>query len=136
MPRLPVVFEPNAGRFDPHVEFAARTKDYRVLLSARGATFHAFASVPGRTSSISITPLRANPKAEISPDGELPFRTNYFLGSNKKHWRSSVPSYSRVRYRDIYPGIDLPLVRGATGVLAGYMTCKVAQSRAIRCRLK
>src|SRR5258707_10717798 len=29
-----------------------------------------------------------------------------------------------------------PLVRGAPCVLAGYVTCKVAQFRAIRCRLK
>jgi hypothetical protein len=38
---------------------------------------------------------------------ELPGRSNYFIGSDPRLWRSNVPNYARVRYRDIYPGIDL-----------------------------
>ena len=36
---LPIVFEPNAGRWDPKVKFSAKTSDYRVLLSSRGVEF-------------------------------------------------------------------------------------------------
>src|SRR5207247_849439 len=52
-------------------------------------------------------PQGANPKAQISGDDTLPFRTSYFLGSRKENWRRDVVNYSRVRYSGIYPGIDL-----------------------------
>ena len=101
---LPIVFEPNAGRWDPKVKFSVKTSDYRVLLSARGVEF---TSRGDRPHTVSITPLNANPKVELSGDGVLPFRTNYFLGANKENWQTGVANYSRVRYADVYPGIDL-----------------------------
>lgn len=36
----------------------------------------------------------------------LPVRTNYFVGS-RDNWRTGIASYARVRYRDVYPGIDV-----------------------------
>jgi hypothetical protein len=98
---LPMVFEPNTGRWAPEVKFTARANDYRVLLSARGAVFEA------AQHTISVSPLNANPKAELSGASPLPFRTNYFLGSHKEDWRGGVTNYAQVRYRSVYPGIDL-----------------------------
>ena len=33
--------------------------------------------------------------------------TSYFIGRDPRKWRAGVPHYAKVRYRDIYPGIDL-----------------------------
>src|SRR5882724_11463759 len=88
---LPMVFEPNAGRWESAVKFAARTSDYRVLLSARGARLEDSYHV------VSISPVNANPTAKIAGDSELPFRTGYFLGSNPENWRRGVANYGRVR---------------------------------------
>jgi len=101
---LPIVFEPNAGRWDSKVKFSANTADYRVLLSASGVEF---TSNGDRSRAVSISPLNANPDAQLSGDGALPFRTNYFLGSHKETWRTGVANYSRVRYTQVYPGVDL-----------------------------
>lgn len=49
----------------------------------------------------------ANPAAEVSGDGMLPGTSNYFVGTDRNHWRSNVPNYAQVRYREVYPGIDL-----------------------------
>jgi hypothetical protein len=38
---------------------------------------------------------------------ELPRKVNYFLGNDPKQWRTNIPTYSKVKYREIYPGIDL-----------------------------
>ena len=38
---------------------------------------------------------------------ELPGRSNYFIGNNAKKWRTNVPSYARVKYEGVYPGVDL-----------------------------
>src|SRR5947207_1114293 len=63
---LPMVFEPNSGRWDPQVKFTARTSDFRVLLSARGAVFE------NARHSVAVSPQGANPKAQISGDDTLP----------------------------------------------------------------
>src|SRR5258708_13879626 len=73
--QLPIVFEPNAGTWGRDVKFSARTGDYRLFLTARGATL----SLPQRAVSISL--LNANRKAEISGVDPLGSRTGYFLGA-------------------------------------------------------
>src|SRR6266850_6593211 len=44
-----------------------------------------------------------------SVEGEIPSEghTNYLTGSNSNKWVRNVPQYARVRYRGIYPGVDL-----------------------------
>jgi hypothetical protein len=49
----------------------------------------------------------ANPKAEVSGADELPGKANYFIGNDPKKWRTNVPTYAKVRYENVYPGIDL-----------------------------
>ncbi|MGH2359169.1 MAG: SBBP repeat-containing protein, partial [bacterium] len=38
---------------------------------------------------------------------ELPGKSHYFIGNNPAKWRTHVPHYARVAYREVYPGIDL-----------------------------
>ena len=83
------------------MKFSARTSEYRLFLTARGATL----SLPQGTVSISL--LNANRKAEVSGADPLGSRTSYFLGARKENWRTGVANYARVRYRSVYLGIDL-----------------------------
>jgi len=49
----------------------------------------------------------ANPNAEARGVEELPGRSNYFIGNDPSKWRTNVPNYAKVEYRDVYPGINL-----------------------------
>src|SRR5438093_8462015 len=49
----------------------------------------------------------ANPKTRVKGQKELPGKANYFIGNDPKKWRTNVPTYAKVQYRDLYPGIDL-----------------------------
>ena len=51
--------------------------------------------------------IGSNPRVAVEGIDRLPGITNYFIGNNPEKWRTNIPNYSRVRYRDIYPGIDL-----------------------------
>jgi len=49
----------------------------------------------------------ANPNALVSGEGELPGKANYFIGNDPKQWRTNVPTYERVKYQSVYPGVNL-----------------------------
>ena len=38
---------------------------------------------------------------------ELPWKSNYLTGGNASEWRTNVPNFRRVKYEQVYPGIDL-----------------------------
>jgi len=49
----------------------------------------------------------ANASAIVSGAEELPGKSNYFIGNDPKKWRTNVPNYAQVKYRGVYPGVDL-----------------------------
>ncbi len=49
----------------------------------------------------------ANRAAKAMALDELAGKVNYFLGNDPAKWRTNVPTYAKVKYRSVYPGIDL-----------------------------
>ena len=47
------------------------------------------------------------PDGEVTGREELPGKVNYFIGNDPKKWRTNVPTYAKVRYHNVYPGVDL-----------------------------
>lgn len=45
--------------------------------------------------------------AAVTGASELPGKSNYFIGKDPKKWRTNVPNYAKVKYPDVYPGVDL-----------------------------
>ena len=64
-------------------------------------------AIANRQSAISMKLVGANPNARIEGLDRLPGISNYFIGNDPANWRTNIPHYAKVRYRDIYPGIDL-----------------------------
>ena len=101
MARLPLHFEANQGQWNPAVRYTAHARQYTVLLTAAGP---ALSFGGGRRVDLALD--GSNRAAEIEALDKTALVTNYFIGS-KEHWRTAVPNYSRVRYRGVYPGIDV-----------------------------
>ncbi len=51
--------------------------------------------------------LGADPRPAIEGKKELPGKSHYFIGNDPKKWRTDVPQYARVEYKDVYPGVSL-----------------------------
>ncbi|MCZ6489611.1 MAG: hypothetical protein O7A06_03655, partial [Acidobacteria bacterium] len=49
----------------------------------------------------------SNPAPQVTGIEELPGKSNYFIGNDPEMWRTNVPHYAKVRYQDVYPGVDL-----------------------------
>ncbi len=104
-------FEANQGQADQRVRFIYRGNGSRLDLSEAEATW-SIQSTAGRSQKGSPDYLRmqftvANPSLKLLGEGVLPGKINYFTGNNPTAWHSDIPTYSAVRYQDIYPGIDL-----------------------------
>lgn len=51
----------------------------------------------------------ANPEAQVEPFGLLNTQVSYLNGHTTAGWRTDVPVWRGVRYRDFYPGLNLEL---------------------------
>jgi hypothetical protein len=49
----------------------------------------------------------ANKNARAEGSDQLPGRVNYLRGKDPKQWRSDIPTYARVAYDEVYPGVDV-----------------------------
>ena len=59
------------------------------------------------TASVWMTLLGARSDPQIEGIDPLPGRVNYFIGNDSTKWHTDIPTYARVKYRSVYPGIDL-----------------------------
>ena len=96
---LPLYFEA-----DSPARFLARGSDAQFSIAPTGAQL--VLQKPGVMRAVQMQFLGANPQAQIHGDGGLPGKINYFIGDSAQ-WRSSVPTFARVRVEEIYPGINL-----------------------------
>jgi hypothetical protein len=98
-------FEVNRGQFDERIQYLARGKRYGLFLSRDGATL----SLRGPDAAPSVLTMRLQGGRDLTPEGvgKLPTRNNYFIGADPARWRTDVPSYRRVRYSGVLPGVDL-----------------------------
>lgn len=62
-------------------------------------------SSSGQTVRLELS--HANRLSRITPQGLLPGISSYFPSPDVRTWRTNLPSWTAVRYEDVYPGIDL-----------------------------
>ncbi len=87
------------------IPFLFQAKDRQFVSRARGCEVE----VDG--GGVSVCGLRvafegANAKAAGTPESETSY-FNEYLGADPSRWREHVPVFNRVRYREVYPGIDV-----------------------------
>ena len=57
--------------------------------------------------NIRLELIGANPSPQVVGREELPGKSNYFIGNDPAKWRTNVPTYRKVEYREVYPGVSL-----------------------------
>ena len=126
--KLPLSFEANRGQTDARVQFLSRGRGYTLFLTATEVTLvftHPPVSGPSRPggdvdnrtevaghppaepSVLRVRLAGADPSSQAEGLEELPGKINYLIGSDAEKWRTNIPHYARVRYRDVYPGVDV-----------------------------
>ncbi len=113
--KLPVHFEANAGQTDCQVRFLSRGAGYTLFLTSDEAVL----ALP-KSAVLRMKFLGANREAKATGLEELPGVVNYFIGSDPKKWHANIPTFGKVEYRGVYPGVDLQyygLIRGNSSTI-------------------
>ncbi len=102
-PVRPFVFEPNAGRTDGRVDFLARGKGYGIWLAGRESVI---AVGTGRRRATVRTRFTGARPVAATGEQRAAMVVNSYVGARSR-WRTGLHTYGAVRYRGLYPGIDL-----------------------------
>ena len=126
--KLPLSFEANQGQSDPQVKFQSRGSGYSLFMTdssavlaltkqkavnakSDGAVVNGLdaASVfqAGKTDVVRMKLAGASQTVQVTGVDHLPGKANYFIGNDPSKWLSGVPTYAKVQYTGVYPGIDL-----------------------------
>ena len=100
---LPLAFERNDGQHPPDFRYSARGAGYVFGLTHMGVQVVLRAAVP---AAFSVTFLDGAASPRVSGESPLAGQANYFVGANPSKWRTGIPLFSRVRYENVWPGID------------------------------
>jgi beta-propeller repeat-containing protein len=131
--RLPLHFETNRGQTDSAVHYLVRGPRYTVFLTQAEAVLRLRQSVqPMAEAILRMQFVGANPAPTIVGLEPLPGRINYFIGDDPNRWRTNVPTFAKVRYRDVYPGVDL-VYYGTQGQLEYDLIVKPGAEPAVVC---
>jgi hypothetical protein len=147
-------FEPNVGQTASRVDFLARTGGATVFLTPTAAVFAIQKPPPGPPSvdpstvagmpspklttpssdggaAVYMQIVGANPSARPVGLQELPGKVNYFKGNDPAKWHTDIPTFGRVEYRHIYPGVSLAYYGGSSGLEYDFTVSPGADAHAI-----
>ena len=113
----PLQFEANQGQTRDDVKFLAHGSGYGVYLTANEAVLALSAQTPvgcaandapSERERVLRMKLRGSAKAPaVRAVDEQPGKANYLIGNDASQWHTNIPTYAKVRYDEVYPGIDI-----------------------------
>jgi hypothetical protein len=104
---VPLSFEPNQGQAASTVQFLARGSGYALFLAPGKVVLNLERQQPASADTLRMSLIGANAKANAVGLAPQPGVVSYFIGDDPKNWRSGIPTYGKVEYPQIYPGVDL-----------------------------
>ncbi|MEQ8154971.1 MAG: hypothetical protein ABRQ25_08845 [Clostridiaceae bacterium] len=127
---FPLSFEINEGQTLPEVSFLTRGSGYSMFFTPSETVLLMRQSADKKLSpkmKVKAQPIETKllPEEQIKPavlrmklsganelpqvEGleELPGKVNYFIGNDPSKWYTDISTFSRIKYYDVYPGIDI-----------------------------
>lgn len=132
--RLPLYFVENRGQAPPSVAYTLPGRDKTLFFTARGVTFLLDAPGAGRYA-LRLDFPGANRHVRPRGEARTPAVVSYFKG-HPTRWRTGIPTYSRLVYEDLWPGIDLVFTGTVERMKYSFLVRPGADPRRIRLRYR
>lgn len=106
---IPLTFVQNAGQTREDIVYSSNRPGCQIGFSSEEVVFVLPASSSGQREYVALFLrfLGANADVRIEGRGQSAEKIHYFLGNDPAKWRTDVPAYRQVVYRELWPGIDL-----------------------------
>lgn len=103
---LPLAFVENHGQVDERVDYYVRGRDKTIYFTPDGVTYALTDAEQGERWAVKLDFVNAS--SGVHPVGERRTETTIstFRGP-REAWQTDLPTYRRVVYRSLWPGIDL-----------------------------
>ncbi len=105
--KLPMTFEINQGQTNEAVLFLSRGTNYNLYLTANKAILSLYKKDNEATATFEMALANSNPAPKIGGVGDLEGKVNYIFGKQSKDWKTDVSTFAKVKYAEVYKGIDL-----------------------------
>ncbi|MBD2775164.1 SBBP repeat-containing protein [Iningainema tapete] len=143
---LPLNFEANQGQTDKQVKFLSRGNGYSMFLTPKQVVL---TLMPTKTTKqqavkshkqvdgtiLQMEWVGANQTSQVLGLNTLSGKSNYFIGKNPKNWHTNIPTYAKVQYRSVYPGIDLVFYGNQRQLEYDWVVAAGADPRLIRLKI-
>lgn len=118
---LPLYFIHNKGQLGKEALFYARTKHYTLWVTRKGLVFDSVRRMKEKRKGLEgfsgsfkvdrdvqwVEFVGSAPSPEVIPEEPANYKVNYLIGNESEKWRTGIPTSYAVRYKSLYPGIDL-----------------------------
>src|SRR6266567_2284140 len=99
--QIPLAFTANRGQVHDSVRFTAKGPGLTAYFTPGEVAIKLLGS------TIRVRYLGANISPTVDGLDLQEGHANYLIGNDPSLWRTSVPLYGRIAYRDLYPGVDM-----------------------------
>jgi len=116
----PLLFEENNGQTDDKVKYLARStggvtyffeENSIAMMLTKSSRSKKLASsieeIQTQSHALKVIFVGANHHPSITAEQPAPAISNYFIGDKPGDWQTQVANYQKIRYHNIYDGIDL-----------------------------
>lgn len=104
--KMPISFESNMGQTDGRVKFLTSGHGYKLFFTSDAIVVTMKKSQKEQASALSMTFIGANPDVTLAGEEKQNNISNYFKGNNPQKWQTEIPNFAKVRYKNLYSGID------------------------------
>ncbi len=112
---LPLVFIQNEGQVSDDVLYHANAPAHSIFFTKDAVVF-TVGSGGISPASVEIALEGHSPGVVVTGEDKLGGKANFFIGNDPSKWVRDVPTFGRVRYSNILPGVDI-VYSGTQGVL-------------------
>ncbi|MBS1912945.1 MAG: SBBP repeat-containing protein [Bacteroidetes bacterium] len=138
----PILFTENIGQWEPGIRFSGTTGNTTIRFERDGVGFTVVADSMSRGRSVLASRSYAlrtefiGARTDLRIEGESPTaaRFNYYLGRDTATWHTGARGFARVRYHDLYNGIDALYYGTNGGVKYDFVVAPGADHHAIDLR--
>src|SRR5579871_3592999 len=123
---LPAFFIPNAGQLDPAIRYFVQTPELRAAFGPGAATFQMHGQ------AIQVRFVGSSAGVEVRGEDALRAKTNFFVGNRPEDWRTNQPAYGKIRYANLYSGIDMTYAQDGRTIKSEFLVAPGADPSLIR----